>query len=264
MRRAPLHWPLRSLTPASLVCAVSKLETLAMTASIATLSLSLINQNPELCDAIENPNMIYYRRIAFDNNHFNEIGQVFCNSTSELRNATDHRHCQVRPDRLTKKGCHLTTKWIWTRVSQSRPILSPRPILARWQKIISTSWFEQRDNRDCPQSFHSNESQWKRFITFIPNPINLPHHIRNINHRIEKNERKNILSRYGNGFSHPRITTFKLSLIFNFILKVAQFLSHTQTYKLLHNVKCWNLIRGQTFTFKSKLSQEKVREEEEK
>ena len=109
MRRAPLHWPLRSLTPASLVCAVSKLETLAMTASIATLSLSLINQNPELCDAIENPNMIYYRRIAFDNNHFNEIGQVFCNSTSELRNATDHRHCQVRPDRLTKKGCHLTT-----------------------------------------------------------------------------------------------------------------------------------------------------------
>ena len=171
MRRAPLHWPLRSLTPASLVCAVSKLETLAMTASIATLSLSLINQNPELCDAIENPNMIYYRRIAFDNNHFNEIGQVFCNSTSELRNATDHRHCQVRPDQLTKKGCHLTTKWIWTRVSQSRPILSPRPILARWQKIISTSWFQsrQRENRDCPQSFNSNEGQRTKF----PNQIML-------------------------------------------------------------------------------------------
>ena len=171
MRRAPLHWPLRSLTPASLVCAVSKLETLAMTASIATLSLSLINQNPELCDAIENPNMIYYRRIAFDNNHFNEIGQVFCNSTSELRNATDHCHCQVRPYPLTKKGCHLTTKWIWTRVSQSRPILSPRPILARWQKIISTSWFQsrQRENRDCPQSFYSNEGQRTKF----PNQIML-------------------------------------------------------------------------------------------
>ena len=179
MRRAPLHWPLRSLTPASLVCAVSKLETLAMTASIATLSLSLINQNPELCDAIENPNMIYYRRIAFDNNHFNEIGQVFCNSTSELRNATDHRHCQVRPDRLTKKGCHLTTKWIWTRVSQSRPILSPRPILARWQKIISTSWFQsrQRENRECPQSFtrmRANEQSSQIQLC-------LPHQIKNIN-----------------------------------------------------------------------------------
>ena len=31
------------------------------------------------------------------------------NSTSELRNATDQCHCQVRACQLTKRGCHLPT-----------------------------------------------------------------------------------------------------------------------------------------------------------
>lgn len=178
---------------------MSKLETLALTAIIATLSLSLTNQNQGLYDAIENPNMIYYRRIAFDNNHFNEIGQVFCNSTSELRNATDHCDCQVRSYQLTKRGCHLTTKWIWTRVSQSRPILSPRPILARWQKIISTSWFQarKRENRDCPQSFFTKRANEQSSQI----QLCLPHQIKNINQIEKKEKERSVLFCSGNGFS---------------------------------------------------------------
>ena len=154
-----------------------------MTASIATLSLSLINQNPELCDAIENPNMIYYRRIAFDNNHFNEIGQVFCNSTSELRNATDHCHCQVRPYPLTKKGCHLTT------------IYRPEFLNLVQFYFPGQSW---QDDKKLSQPHDSNRDNEKTEIVLNPFftrmraneqssqiQLCLPHQIKNIN-QIEK------------------------------------------------------------------------------
>ena len=52
------HWEVWHQRPWS----VSKLETLALTA-FATLSLSLTNQNQELCDALENPKMIYTEKL---------------------------------------------------------------------------------------------------------------------------------------------------------------------------------------------------------
>ena len=243
MRRAPLHWPLRSLTPASLVCAVSKLETLAMTASIATLSLSLINQNPELCDAIENPNMIYYRRIAFDNNHFNEIGQVFCNSTSELRNATDHCHCQVRPYPLTKKGCHLTT------------IYRPEFLNLVEFYFPGQSW---QDDKKLSQPHDSNRDNEKTEIVLNPFTrmraneqssqikLCLPHQIKNINQIEKKRKVPSVLFCSGNGFSflsekHDTAPPNSRSLIFNFSSKVAQFHTQVFTYVLVHTI--WNVIR---------------------